>query len=85
MCMSLSHRLQLLLESSQYERLAQRASMEGRSIGSLVREAIDMAWIEPDAQRRIAIDTILEAEPMDVPSIDELKAELAQVRAGGLS
>lgn len=82
MCMSLTHRLQLLLDESQFERLAHRASVEGRSVGSLVREAIDLAWAEPDVQRRAAIDEILSAEPMEVPSVQDLKAELDEMRMG---
>ena len=85
MCMSLTHRLQLLLEEEQYERLARHAQAEGRSVGSLVRQAIDMAWVEPDARRRAALDIILSAETMPVPDVDELRDELDQVRAGSLS
>ncbi len=57
--MALTHRLQLLLEESQYQRLSRRAHEEGRSVGSLVREAIDLAWAEPDAARQAAADVIL--------------------------
>lgn len=85
MCMPMTHRLQLLLGEEQYERLAHRASAEGRSIGSLVREAIDMAWTEPEAQRRAAVDTILGAELMEVPDVDELRGELDELRSGGLT
>lgn len=35
------HRTQILLEESQYERLKGQAERTGRSIGDLVREAID--------------------------------------------
>jgi len=83
--MSLTHRLQLLLEESQYERLAHRAAVEGRSVGALVREAIDLAWTQPDVQRRSAIDVVLNAPLMDVPSVEDLKVELADQRAGGLA
>ena len=82
MCMSLTHRLQLLLEESQYVRLSARAEHEGRSVGSLVREAIDVVWTEADAVRRTAVDTILGAERMDVPDVEELRRELDDARAG---
>ena len=82
MCMSLTHRLQLLLEESQYVRLSARAEHEGRSVGSLVREAIDLAWTEPDAVRRTAVDTILGADRMDVPDVEELRREFDDARAG---
>lgn len=82
MCMSLTHRMQLLLEPEQYDRLAQRARVEGRSMGALIREAIDLAWVAPDAQRQVSANLILDAEPMDVPSPDALRRELDETRAG---
>ena len=80
--MPLTHRLHLRLEESQYERLAARAQHEGRSVGSLIREAIDMAWTEPDAVRRTSVDVILGAKRMDVPDVADLKRELDDARAG---
>lgn len=79
--MALTHRLQLLLEESQYEQLALRAQTEGRSVGSLVREAIDLTWPDPGSTRRAAASVILNAEPMDVPDVDDLKRELNAARA----
>lgn len=78
MCM-LTHRMQVLLDDAQYQRLAERASVEHRSVGSLIREAIDLAWTAPDVQRQNAADAILDAEPMDV---DDLRRELDEVRGG---
>lgn len=80
--MSLSHRLQLLLDEEQYARLAQRSEVEGRSIGALVREAIDLAWTQDDARRREAAAVILSAPPMPVPDADQLRRELDELRAG---
>ncbi len=82
MHMALTHRLQLLLEESQYERLSARAGSEGRSVGALVREAIDLAWAEPDNARRAAANVILSAEPMDVPDVEALRREIDDARAG---
>jgi hypothetical protein len=38
------HRTQILIEEDQYERLKGEADRTGRSIGDLVREAIDARW-----------------------------------------
>ena len=38
------HRMQVLLEEAQYEALAHRAQATGRSIGALVRAAVDQAY-----------------------------------------
>lgn len=81
MCMSLTHRLQLLLDDSQYERLAHRSSVEGRSIGALVREAIDASWVEVDVRRRLAGEVILNADPMPVPDPEDLRRELDEMRS----
>ena len=80
--MSLTHRLQLLLEEGQFERLSARAKSEGRSVGALVREAIDLAWVQPANARNAAAEAILSADRMDVPDIDELRRELDDLRAG---
>ncbi|MBU6279742.1 MAG: ribbon-helix-helix protein, CopG family [Actinomycetales bacterium] len=80
--MSLTHRLQLLLDEAQYQRLSARAKSEGRSVGALVREAIDLAWVQPENARNAAADAILSADRMDVPDIDELRRELDDLRAG---
>lgn len=82
MCMSLTHRLQLLLDDAQYERLAHRSSVEGRSIGALVRDAIDASWVEVDVRRRAAADVVLSADPMPVPEPEDLRRELDEMRAG---
>ncbi len=82
MHMSLNHRLQVLLDETQHARLAERAAAEGRSVGALVREAIDMAWVAPDIRKQQALDLILAAEPMPVPGPQELRAELDELRAG---
>jgi predicted DNA-binding protein len=39
---SLSHRTQLLLDEERHRRLEQEARRQGRSVASLIREAIDM-------------------------------------------
>ena len=71
--MSLTRRIQVLLEESQYERLLANARSESRSVGSLVREAIDLAWVESEKARKAAADAILSADRMDVSDISELR------------
>lgn len=80
--MSLTHRLQILLDEHQHARLTERAAAEGRSVGALVREAIDLAWIAPDTRKQQALDQILSAAPMQVPNPEELRLELDEARAG---
>jgi predicted DNA-binding protein len=78
--MALTHRLQLLLEDAQYQRLAKRSETEHRSIGSLVREAIDLAWSDVELDRFIAGEVILRAERMPMPGPEELRREREEAR-----
>lgn len=82
MFMALTHRLQLLLEEEQYQRLAHRAKSQGCSVGALIRQAIHLAWTEPDVARRQAAESILGAEPMRVPDPADLREEIANAHTG---
>ncbi len=79
MCM-LKERLQVLIDAEQRQRLERHARDRGTSVATLVREAIDLAFPGDATRRRAAADQILAAEPMAVPSIDDLRAELDELR-----
>ena len=77
----LNERLQVLIRTEQRVRLEHLAEQRGTSVATLVREAIDLAYPDDDlARRRAAARHVLDAEPMDVPPIDELLAELDELR-----
>jgi hypothetical protein len=78
----LDRRLQILLDDERYERLSRRATESGRSIGWLVREAIDARYPAFDPERRAAADRILAAEPMPLPDDPaDLKREILETRS----
>lgn len=81
MCMSLDHRLQVLLDADRHARLLAIAEERNVSVATVVREAIDRGLPAPDARRRAAAGRLLEAEPMQVPNPDGLAAELADLQA----
>ena len=85
MCMSLTRRLQVLLDEDRHARLL-RASRERRqSVGELVREAIDLALPGGEERRRRAGRAILTAAPMPVPDDPrDLRRELDDARSRGL-
>lgn len=62
MCMSgLERRLQLLLDAARYERVAGEAERSGRSVASVIREAIDLRFPgDDDARRAEAAAELLE-------------------------
>jgi len=79
----LSRRLQILLDERRYRRLHAEARARRASVGALVREAIDKAFPVSLERKRAAAKAILSARPMPLPAdIADLKAELAEIRAG---
>ncbi len=81
----LERRLQILLDDARYRRLTATARERGTSVAAVVRDAIDLALPADLAKKRTALEAILAAEPMPVPeTVEELKAELDELRSGGL-
>jgi hypothetical protein len=78
----LTRRLQILLDEAQYARLESYAKERRLSVGAAVREAIDKAIPSDAARRRAAGKAILSAPRMHVGTIEELKKELDDIRAG---
>ncbi len=77
-----TERLQVLIDSEQRERLERTALARGVSVASLVRSAIDVVYpSEADVRATVARE-ILDADPMDAPDLDELRAELDRMRGG---
>lgn len=76
----LKERLQVLINRDQRERLERESARRGTSVATLVREAIDAAFPSDADERRAAGGRVLAAEPMPVPDVDELLAELADLR-----
>jgi hypothetical protein len=75
MCM-FDHRVQILLDEGRYQKVAHEARRRGVSIAAVIRDALDQ--LPDDARaRRSAVDAILSAEPMPVPTDPaELRREL---------
>lgn len=81
----LSRRLQVLIDESRWSRLEREASRRGVSVGMLVREAIDERFPGDADERRAALQAVLEADQMDVPDPDGLRAELEDIRSRRLA
>lgn len=80
----LTHRLQVLVDADRHTRLVEEARRRKVSVGLLARDAIDATYPVSTSRRQQAFARILATEPIPVPEADELKAELDQIRAGGL-
>ncbi len=82
--MQLNRRLQILIDEPRYRRLVSRARERETSVAAVIREAIDLALPDDLESKRAAAERILAAEPMPVPDLAGLKAELDTLRSGGM-
>jgi hypothetical protein len=68
-------RLHVFIDADQRTRLERASASQGVSVATLVRDAIDLAYPSTVSLKAGAATAILEAAPMPVGSIDELRAE----------
>lgn len=76
----MTRRLQILLDEERYRRVADSAARRKVSVATVIRDAIDRGLAEPSDAKAAAARRLLAAEPMPAPSIEELRAELDQLR-----
>jgi hypothetical protein len=63
----LDHRVQILLDSARYQKVAREAKRRRVSIAAVIRDALDRLPTDAEA-RANAIEAILAAEPMELPT-----------------
>ena len=80
MSMPLERRLQVLLDEERHRRLAAVARERGVSVATVVREAIDRGLPNTAGRRQAAGQRVLDAADMPAPTLEELKAELDEIR-----
>ena len=78
----LNRRLQVLIDEERWERLERVSNRRQVTVSTLVREAIDASFVSDADQRTDALRSILAAEPMQVPTPEDLREELDEIRAG---
>jgi hypothetical protein len=72
--------MQILLDDARLERLRERATAEGSSVGALVRAAIDRELeARSDAVVVAAVESFLAAPPFPVGEPDELDREIDEM------
>ncbi len=77
---ALTRRTQILLDEERHRRLEEEASQTGRSVASIIREAIDLRLGETDrAQRRLEAGRRLLASPP--PARDEREPDREAVKS----
>ena len=77
----MERRLQILIDEGRYRRLVRASRERNKSVSAIIRDAIDQALPSDLAKKKAALDALLAAEPVPVPStVEELKAEIAEAR-----
>lgn len=76
----LTRRLQVLIDEERHQRL-ELAARRGVAVAVLVREALEAALPATAGERRAAGERVLDADPMPVPDVDAMRAEVAELRA----
>jgi predicted DNA-binding protein len=80
MCM-FSERTQVLLSPDQLDRLKRIAARERRSVGAVIRDAVD-SYVDPDDDARREAARAILAMDLPVDDWDVMKAQILQSRLG---
>lgn len=75
-----SERTQVLLSPAQVEKVKRIAAREGRSVGAVIRDAVD-TYVDPDADSRQAAAAAITA--MEIP-VDDWEVMKLQIRVSQL-
>lgn len=79
----LKKRVEVLFDPKEYLRLEERARLEGRSLGSLIREAVAKYCLAPSEEERREALRWLRSQEMDIDSDwERVKEEIAAARYG---
>jgi predicted DNA-binding ribbon-helix-helix protein len=71
----LTKRVQVLLEPFQYQRLEEIARQRDRSVGALIREAIDQTYLQGAVKDRLAAVRVLAAMQLPVADWEQMERE----------
>jgi predicted DNA-binding protein len=73
-----SERTQVLLSPEQLQRLKRLASRTHKSVGAVIRDAVDAYTTVPPDERRAAVERLMELEA----PVDDWEVMKAQIEAG---
>ena len=80
----LSKRVEVLFDPKQYASLEEEARRREKSVGALVREAVDRQFLQPTRRQKLAALRRLTSQQMDWPPWEELKEEIIKSKVSGL-
>jgi hypothetical protein len=80
-----SKRVEVLFDPKEYRTLEERARIEGRSVGAMVREAVEKYVIRPrDEKRRKAFEWLQSQRFEDIGDWDQVKKEIIEARTAAI-
>jgi hypothetical protein len=80
----LSKRVEILFDPKQYAELECEARRRDKSVGSLVREAVEREYLQPTRRQKLAAVRRLTSQQMDWPPWEELKEAIIRAKVSGL-
>ena len=80
--MALTARVQVLFDPSQVARLQTIAESEGRSVGALIRDAVERTYLDGDRSDRLAAVERMAALSLPVADWEQMERESTE-RYGG--
>jgi hypothetical protein len=80
----LSKRVEVLFDPKQYEGLDREARRRGKSMGWLIREAVERQYLAPSRQERQEAVRWLTSQNFDLPSWEEAKEIIIREKIRGL-
>jgi predicted DNA-binding ribbon-helix-helix protein len=80
----LSKRVEVLFDPKQYSELEQVAHRDGKSVGALIREAVEKQLLQPTRRQKLAAVRRITSQQMEWPPWDQLKEEIVRSKVGSL-
>ena len=81
--MALSARVQVLFDPAQVARLQAIAESEGRSVGALIREAVERTYLDRDRAERLAAVDEMARLRLPVADWEQMERESVERYGGG--
>ena len=81
--MALSARVQVLFDPAQVARLHAIAESEGRSVGALIREAVERTYLDRDRAERVAAVDQMARLSLPVADWEQMERESVERHGGG--
>jgi hypothetical protein len=80
----LSKRVEVLFDPKQYASLEEEARRREKSVGALVREAVETQFLQPTRRQKLAAVRRLTSQQIDWPPWEELKEQIIKAKVSGL-